>query len=551
MSSRFLDTSKDYNRGTPLIDIRPNRVMFIAQGGWSPQVRRVYEANSEMQTINRLGDVITRGTQQGRNINMMELGSIAGAILKPSTQIDKRVSIVNGWDSPRFSFSMEFVQNLRNGKEYIHVYNGFTDYLGADWSGNIDPNMILHITSVHSYMRESNRNGMINAMTQSNNAIIVSEKYYADPTRPMAVDLSGNTYRAARYGFGQPGMQREYLLDPSSVFVAGRRNQSLEHMNVDGSTTIFGEGTVTNNAIPTMRQNANPSFYLSQMINHISTAQRYRSNPNWGENTEWGYDGLAAGQELDMVARELKGKAAGNMSSDPLFSLYSTSTSITNSASLRWKDLISTFPYIEHEDCTTLIYPETMIQRGTDVGNAVRNSVYNGHDQDQWSNTSLETIVATSFQQQLPALMLAEQIKSIRFTITNLSNDPLSGERFLWTLGNINRDEYDNRNAIVFMINHDFNMGRAHLENFKIRVERTLIDGLFPDNDISFTITVDADTLSGCHIWISVDGGEFVQFDSPFFMSSATSPYVTSHVEVQNDIANTLMDIVETVVRPL
>lgn len=536
MQSRFAMPAIVDGLPQPMIDITPVSVVFVAQGGWAPQVRRSYEASSETDAVNQLQNIVSQSKNGNRSVNMLELGEVSNKLLRPATYIDKKVSIVNGWDEPRFSFIMEFSKSLRNGKEFVFVYSGFTDYVGATWAGSIDPKMKLHITSVYSYMKDYNRDGIVHAQSQANNAIIVSERHYADPHRPFGVEYNnGGSFRP-----------QEFVLDPASIFMASRRRAALEGTAIGGNNVFFAEGSVGALATPTMRANASPSFYLAQFMNKVGSSASYRSNPLWGENAEWEHTQIERGQELDMIGRDLKGTAPQSMRADPLFSLYASSTDINSSASIYWSDLRSTFPYIENDEITSIIYPETVAKKGFEPSTAIRNGVYNGQDQDQWNGSNLETIIATSIQQQLPALMMAEQIKSIRFTVTNMVNDPLAAQKYFWTIGFNDRSVYDNRSALVFMIPHDAAVGRRLLENFQIRVERTLLDGTFPDNTVGFSIVIDADVISGCHIGISIDGDAMQSFGTPLYVTSALSPYITGSVEVQNTIADTMGAIADS-----
>lgn len=536
-----------YGRDLRPVDPRgkliPTRVLLIAQGGYSPQVRRAYEARSEIDHINELGEIVERSRQTGQSVNMMQLGSVSGKILQPSARIDKEITIRNGWDEPRFSFMIEFSMILTSGKEYIYTYSGFTDYVGATWNGHIDPQMTLHITSVFGYANMVSRHGVAVTSARSDNNIIVAEHHYGDASRPLGVEMNNNRTLIPR------GASYDFLLDPSSIYVAHRRSEALESSGIGGRTITHGDGIVSNRAVTSMRGNANPSYFLSQMINHVGNSAQYRDNQIWGEGVNQDDSFLRAG-ELDRVTKELKGTANRKLNEDPLFNLYGPSTNIASSASLTWGELAMNFPELDLDDSlVTIIFPPNLIQQGS-IESAIANASYNGqNNHDEWRGSNVETMIATRIQQQIPALMMAEQIRSIRFTVTNMVDDPFSTERYGWILGDHERGAYDNRDALVFMINHDRDLGIRLYDNFRMRVDATLLDGMFPDDLVDFSIVVDADILSGCYIAVSVDGKPYQEFNSPFYMGATLSPYLTGHIETQNEIASTLVDVVESVIR--
>lgn len=170
-------------------------------------------------------------------------------------------------------------------------------------------------------------------------------------------------------------------------------------------------------------------------------------------------------------------------------------------------------------------------------------------DATNWADSTIEAIVATSIVQQLPNLMLSEFIKSARFTVTNQMENMFDHGRYGWVFGSSDYSSWENRTAVIFMSEHDEHTGLRRLENFKLRTESTLLDALFPDGEVGFSLSVDIDVFGGYSVVVSIDGAPEQIFTTPAYISPYVSPIITRDQTKLATIGTTLVGAINDVLR--
>lgn len=518
----------------------PVQCIFVAQGGYVPQVRRTFVANSHEDVVDELQETVNYAKRTGGQLNMIQLGKVAGEMMRPSVEIERYVDIENGWSQPRLSFYMEFEHQNIDGSVTRSCYTGFTDHAGVTWDSAIDPNMRLHITSMYQYRISQRRDGRYDQRILSSNNVVVHEKHYAANPNQFRNQFMQN---APSMGYGN--MDREYLMDPSSAYLAERRIHAFMDKELDGTPVYFADGVVSSMAQGVNRNYSNPSFWLSNLVNTVQKNSALDANSAWGEDLQFG--GADSIRQTN-IQQELKGMNY-RLDADPLFRIYNKHTTIINDATLLWSDLLEFVPMIEHDDICTIVFPDIGVHAG-DVDNALAQRHTQNMDANDWSEATLEAVLATAIAQQVPNLMMSEFIKSMRFTVSNDMNAGyLDNVRYGWLFGSPDRNAWNNRTAIIFMSSVNEEMEIRRIENFKLRMETTILDAMFPDADIPFNLFVDIDVFGSYTVVVSIDGGPQQVFTTPSYIAPYVSPIITNDKQKLDALALNVVGAVNDVLR--
>lgn len=538
----YQDSSRGGNQVIPhgARALIPVQCIFVAQGGYVPQVRRTFIANSHEDVVNDLHSTVDYAKRTGGQLNMIQLGKVAGAMMRPSVEIERHIDIENGWGQPRLSFYMEFEHQNIDGSLTRSCYTGFTDHAGVTWDSAIDPNMRLHITSMYQYRISQRRDGTYDQRILSSNNVIVHEKHYASNPNQFR-----NQFLQHPSTMGYNNMPREYLMDPASAFLAERRIYAFMDKELDGTPVYFADGVVSSMAQGVNRNYSNPSFWLSNLVNTVQKNSALDANSAWGEDLQFG--GTESIRQTN-IQQELKGMNY-RLDADPLFRIYNKHTSIINDATLLWGDLLEFVPTIDHDDICTIVFPDIGVSAG-DVDDVLATHDRRNMDATSWEEGTMEAVLATAIAQQVPNLMMSEFIKSMQFSVSNeMVGGYMDSMRYGWVFGSPYRDSFNNRTAVIFMGPTSEEMEIRRVENFKLRMESTILDAMFPDTDIPFHLFVDIDVFGSYTVIVSIDGGPEQVFTTPSYIAPYVSPIITNDKQKLDSLALNVVGAVNEALR--
>lgn len=521
--TKELDTSTEEGRFYYERGLIPSRVYFVATGAYQDVQRRSFEASITDEAAYDYERAISD------SIDPFSIAAVANDVIKPSARIDRGIGITGGWAEPRFRFFMEFSKPLGHGASVKYCYTGFTNVLGASDDGNIDEDMVLHITNMVSMTSHERERGRRTDRVVIDDQVIVNEINYND------------SYKRSR------GNRRDFIMDPHSALAEYHGSNQLDNRIGEydsGDRSYPGFAQVGNYARTTRRTNNIPSYYLSNL-----TSVRRQTNTEDLLEDDVSFDERSYSRQDRNSLRLMENR---NFDKDPLVNLYEDTTNIANGASVTWGDLLEMFPSISDDHVTQIMLPDTMRHAygggGSSLTAMVSDHADNTVDSNTWLGANIETIIAETLTQQLPAFMMSELIKSINFTVTNEVNYAGDGQ-YEFIYGNDEFDDVDNRSAIVFLVNGlSRRMEEDRLNAFEMKLTKILLDPITRYGEIGISITVSADVLGECSVSISVEGKSEEQFIKPTYANSISAPILTSDADHFSNFSNSVLQMVDDVI---
>lgn len=507
----------------------PTRCYFVVTGAYQDVKRRSFTANITDENTERFARTLDRSA----SISPISMSTVANEIIKPSVDIDRDINIDGGWAHPRLRFMMEFKQPLGHGSALRYCYNGYTNYVGADELGNIDPQMKLTVTSV-TVIRETyrDRTGTDSRVMKDDNVLINYIHYESENGSDLSI---GQIRRSMR-------RDAEYLLDPHAVVCYSLQRGDLLDKNLNGDTVYPGHSSLGNHSKRVRRSHNIPSHFLSH-LSSVRKSSKYHHNDFDAEFSDVDVFGNPEDtRSLDLLRNT-------SVSEDPLFQLYEDETDINATATLQWGLLTEHYPLLEDDAVTSIVFPAALQEqtRSRTIQSIIDESSDMSMDTADWVGANFETIAATMISQQLPSLMMSELIRSMRFSVTNRVISTFDGD-YAWIIGDERRRARDNRTAVFPLVDGlhpDFQ--RERLEALKLKIERILLDPLTNYGVVDVDIMIDCDVLSDCSIVISVDGGDEYRFSMPMFADSMASPLLTSSREHYETFSTDIIELVDDV----
>lgn len=491
-------------------ETRLRSCMFTVTGGYQDHVRRPFEVSADREDVERLAEA-TRG---GRHLGSTSLASVAGSIIRPSTDYEDYVGIDQGWAAPRIRFIMEFVREGMGGVKTRHIYVGFTDYVGIDLNGNIDGAMELHLTA-SMVLREtaSLRRGQPVKRTSlvAYDQVVRSDDTYRREDADQYLDID----------------HMKYLITPNDVFTNIGGSEALEDLGFTQSYPMMsGLGRKPKKS---RRTNLLPASYLSTVFNSAKSALDNNLDTH----------GVGEG---DAYEEAIEQSAENLVSEDPIFSLFGATTDINFRATVTWDDVVHLFPEADSHGVTVVNFPSQLQHLSSrNMDSLLERTMTDERESvNGWNDYRAETMIATAIAQQLPAIMMINLIRDIRFNITN---EVVSGleNLFEWVVGD--RRRRDNDSAIKFMVDGlpqemEFDL----FEAFQRKFETLIMMPLTRHNELDLSLMIDARCDGDIFISVSFNGGEMREYKMATFADSQASSVLTTNRDryeaVTKDIYN-------------
>lgn len=469
---------------TPSITIP--RVLLIETGTYNdPQYRPFvseYDGVAQANFKNRVADI--------NRVTPTLLAGVAGQIIQPATETYGSIAVPNGWDNRRFAFMIEVISTNAAGFTSRDYITGWTDIVGATFSGAIAPDMRLFVNNIMSVTDQNHGYGLgghggISTVVTDTSHVIVPP----------------NTMFSAYGQMGNP--QRIDMLTPHDIMTAMVANSyATAFDNVYNLST----GVTTSQIRKSKRSNCLPSQYVAQTLNAISTASLSDDEAMGSLPISKTAGDVYAGA-ADITAESV-------VNTNPFFMFLQSRTSFSQFYSLQWSELRQIQPYLDNDNITAIIFKKDQILR----------SVAQRGDSENWTSNAMEAIIAHKLAYMIPSIMSALMVTEFNCQATSLTE---SGMPAVTSIG-----RYDT-----------FVKGFDQTPLIQRLIDRIVVE-VFPDitqgGQIPLSFVVDVSLFEDIQMTINIAGRYPVPFRLPLFADAHYCPMVTTNGKVINEIATSL-----------
>lgn len=342
-------------------------------GTYGDQYLRPYEAVCREDKLNALADRIMDNNRRspGFRVEAPLLSGLTSGLVVPSSKIDTRIDIVNGWGERRFRFTLIVEEKTRLGSTIYH-FHGYSEYFDVSYGDNIDPRMVFFMNDYMKIVRTDHGTHVSDRITDAR-TIINGRQMIQSMESPSGRILGlrpKDVYSGiqASHCSGDEGYGYSNLRDPRS----------------DLSTAVTSSA----------RRNTIPSVYLSTIVEKYRTSSVMAEVGTGLDNV---YDkAMVQTYEPNMAEVEFLRKLADvrGMTTEPtdftLEDLMKIDPSIANRVN-----------YSPLEDLDSV--------SSVDAGYA------------DWSARSIEAQIAATLAESVPALMLEVGLITFGFTCSNMT----------------------------------------------------------------------------------------------------------------------------------
>lgn len=436
------------------------------------QYYRPFQLDITGHTVNEA----LRATRDGMDISPVSLAAISSQILSPSILPQTEVIIPNGMRSGRFAFFLEITTSYANGAATEReILTGFTNYDGVSPNTHaIDPDMQFHLNG-RMVVRDGGMRVGPTGSTQSLN---------------MKSDTQLLTSVGDCYG-----------LRPEDIVGHGQSSSLLGDMNVQ---VIDSRSSLRGTAKSNNRENTMSNHYLNNICRGYFNGINSMSLDNPVDPVSTLYT-----ETMDSV------RAPSIVTSPFLNSmgLYSTEGSHT----FTFSQLANRWPRKPEFWNVQMPRPGAAMQQM----NITQNS-------EHWRGSNVETRIAYSLTQALPALLSRLMLLGVEVDMTN--------------------NTIDGKPSIVIM-NHvpmfDGVVGPMHLQRLERQIEVDVMQSILSNLVGLFHIHLEVVSITKVIIDISIDLQPAIRFVAPLFCDSYYSPTITADPSLVGNMQNDLEILVD------
>ncbi len=481
MQSQWEHPQSNNHQATPKITI--NKALFIETGTYNDMSLRPYQTNLTDRTLG----MFQEATHNGESISAAAISGISNSIITPSANAGERIQVPGGWSEPRLRFILDITERSSIGGHGTRkILQGYTDYVGVNFNtASVDPNMSMFFNSVvtlrETYQDTPFGNNVRSAISESNHL------------------LRGDYNPAANWGNEGAGRNTNSMR-PEDVFATmGRMDLGLD--DVTDTRSTFAEFPVKKSK----RSNASTANYVADIL------KGYRG----------AYDSFSPNESDGMgsLMQAARGTVAENlMATDPFFELLQRMTSnFVNGGFVSYGELASVIPEF---DSQVNIMPSSQVAKQSAHG-------FENHragDTEHWNGSTLETTWATGLSASVPSLMMDLMLTGIYFQATNAT---LNG-----------RVETKILNVMSFAEGIDLT---PYLNNFQMRLETEVLQGLSLGNTIDYQITMRVDIAGETRVTVALHGDPHgVEYSTPSFADGLFVPVITNESQNLDTVAHDL-----------
>lgn len=467
----------------PAFEIRQLR--FLETGTYNDMYRRPYQTHVSRDTLQAFGDA----TQGGTNLNVGNVASVAGEILRPAAQVraQDQVGIPQGWGERRFLFMMEIFYpagGFASGEGTRQLISGSTNYVGAsNLTGAIrlDPKMELYINSVVTLKTVSS---MGPHGPQTWERIIDASQILNEP--------AGNVVG----GFGQ--YDHPVTLRPQDVF----ENTQTHYLSGD-VRTLDTRQTFSHGMKKSLRENNLAPSYISRVANAYQTSLTQVTDDTNMKDIMTNAKGLV---QDPLLTR------------DKFIKLISDMTQFNYTGFITYGELCRMQPGLDN--ITDVIYQD-------------KRALHQYHTRGQtaeWVGANQESVIASILFQSVPAVMVQFMLTRIQVRITNRTLDGSFDIRPTQILG-YQSMPIDERIWMPF-IN---------------RLKSEVLVDITQNNQIDMDITLTIDVTGESSLDISIAGQPSIPFCVPSFADARFVPVVANNFDYLNRMAHDMSMLCDNV----
>lgn len=305
-------------------------------------------------------------------------------------------------------------------------------------------------------------------------------------TITSVVDNSHLLVDPAWSGVFTPEVDRR--LRPEDVF----STMSRTHLNGLGNV-YDGRSVSSNTAVKSKRTNGSAANYMADILRSYTQASNLA-------------DMGAGEQEILMKAR---GFSQENVASGDYF--------LAAVAGIRGMGVSNVFQFRDLEALDNNVSHNTRVSV---LGPTSKVTVHHTGQTEDWATTTLETTAATVLSQSVPALMMEVALTRCVFRSTN--------------------DTINSQMETVFMdvqgfSNNDLSQSVAHFRN---NLEQTIMADLTYNNQMAYALEMSVDLLGETWIKISLNGGPFIDYNTPSFCDALIVPVLTINDQAAMTLAS-------------
>lgn len=402
-----------------------------------------------------------------------------------------QISIVNGWQTKRYSFSMYVEVRMTSGGSIVYIVSGFTDTNEIHINGNqvfINPDIVLHITNINTGTIQMNQDNSTGILIMSSDQVLSKNQYLQDWS------VQGNEFRSQR------------PLDVFNTITSNMFKQDTDAIFINASTSL-PQPVLANrvNNIPTNYTTKLLNSYLEATeVNKHFEEEHYFPNPGELSNTN--------------AAKE-------NYLHDNKFLSYLGRNDITsfNVVSFKWKDILNINPHV-----MDIVHVNTCHDRINLFNQSGFSLPSNALITSSVSNRSdlIGQIVAT-LQSSIPALVNRCQLRNIIFAANN----------------NMGSHVVNVINASSF---NPFNVQNG-VQLFENLLPDQILSSLFTHIQLSYELFVFCQIETETFIRISINGGAYEDFLLPTYADALLTPLITNDYNTIDTISNTVNMVSNTI----
>lgn len=459
------------------------KVLMLQVGTYNDMFQRPYRAHVDGHSMMALQE----STHYGKNLTPAALSAVGSDIMRIDATAGLRADVINGYDSPRLCFMMEVEFPGTGGITQVEWLLGYTDDVGVsarfgDTRPKYDPNMQLTFNNVMRGRRANVGRAFGNAVSTAVNGTF---------------QLINGNYRPNITNLHEAG----HLMRPQDVFtsrsMASTRQILGDEDVLDARPTFGPERVAVNN-----RLNSIPGNYMHRMLETWK-------NESMTEEVDPG------SLNSQMAARV----AEPTISRIRSLSQLSTMSNLREGGTVTWRELCDATEGGGHlEDRTVVVLAQS---------DASRARLARRGQAEHWNGNGNLSVIATSFVQAVPGIMMSLMLTEMVVSITNKT---MNGE-FV-----VNIESWESFNG-----GDDF----AQVEAFKYKLERELMPGLSRGGQHLVTLHADFSVMGETLLELSVDDSPMTPFVAPTFCDGLSAAVRAPNERILNQFSTSLGRIMD------
>lgn len=415
----------------------------------------------------------------------------ATSFIKPDATPDGIVNIAGGWQAPRFRWVMKLDWSTPMRSRLVQVLTGYTDETATDLSYGLEisPNALFFINNSFIFRVDliNTPHGQIQQLSPLSGGQILLDPTYNG--------LMGRSIAMAR---------------PSDVVQVRALSQEPTFSALASDEMVIDGPTLTNEAKFSNRRNANPSTYISRILE--GHRESFLKNKSYGFSNDnvimdtmtATYDSTSTSDHFLNAIRNLNGHSiAGN--------------------SFTLNDLSQIDP--NHRAKTVMVSSKSGI-REHQLALARR---HQAGESNEWSAATYLTQMAALIANAIPSIMADCAMQKVVLQSTNMAAG--SHGRFLTTVAS----------AHGFLKNLDMSEFIAQLIP---RVETELLMALSYNGQAGVMVDISCELNGDTRVDLTIEGDHGC-FVTPTFCDASYSPVIVGTFDRLNDIASMFHRVME------